>query len=84
VNGSILKDHRRLLIVGLVGIFALIVPGLRWLPMVARGTGDTLSKVACDQIEDTSTIYKVPESAVMQEMSVGPAQLSGTMPRRWE
>ncbi|MGB7789495.1 oligosaccharyl transferase, archaeosortase A system-associated [Methanoregula sp.] len=33
------------------------------------------------QIEGTRTTYEVPESAVMQGATVGPAQLSGTMPQ---
>jgi dolichyl-diphosphooligosaccharide--protein glycosyltransferase len=36
------------------------------------------------QIEGTSTTYEVTESAIIQGMSVGPAQLSGTTPQGQE
>jgi len=84
VNYSFLKDQRRWLIIGLVSTFALIVLWLHLIPRFVRSTCDILSKVASDQIEGTSTTYKVPESAVMQGMTVGPAQRSGTMPRELE
>ena len=84
MNYPFFKDHRRLLIIGLVGIFTFIALCLHLLPMFIRGIGDTISKVTSYQIEGTSTTYKVPESAVMQGMTVEPAQLSGTMPQEQE
>lgn len=45
---SFVKNHRRLVIIGLVGIFALVALWLRLLPMFIPGSGDILSKVASD------------------------------------
>jgi len=48
VNCSILKTHRRLLVIGLVSLFALFALLLRLLPMLTMGHTDILSMVAMD------------------------------------
>jgi len=48
VNFSGLKNHQRLLIIGLVGFFVLFTLWLRILPMLTMGNTDPLSMVASD------------------------------------
>ncbi|MFZ1128867.1 oligosaccharyl transferase, archaeosortase A system-associated [Methanoregula sp.] len=48
MNLTILKDHRKLVIVGLVGFFVLVALGLRLIPMLTMGHTDILSMVASD------------------------------------
>ena len=48
MNCSILKNHRRLLVIGLVSLFALFALLLRLLPMLTIGHTDILSMVASD------------------------------------
>ena len=44
----ILKNHRKLLIIGLVGFFVLVALWLRLIPMLTMGHTDILSMVASD------------------------------------
>jgi len=46
VNLSILKNHRKLVIIGLVGFFVLVALWLRLIPMLTMGHTDILSVVA--------------------------------------
>ncbi|MGA2918987.1 oligosaccharyl transferase, archaeosortase A system-associated [Methanoregula sp.] len=48
MNFTVIKNHRRLLIIGLVGFFALLALWLRLLPMFIPGPTDILSRVASD------------------------------------
>ena len=48
MNCTIFKNHRRLLIIGLVGFFAFVALLLRLIPMLTMGHTDILSMVASD------------------------------------
>jgi hypothetical protein len=92
VNFTVIKNHRRLLVIGLVGFFAFFALWLRLLPMFAVSPSDILSRVASDNpypmkaagpypLEGTSATFEVPESAVMQEIMVESTHVSSTMPQ---
>ena len=48
MNLIILKNHRKLLIIGLIGFFVLVALWLRLIPMLTMGHTDILSMVASD------------------------------------